>query len=70
MISNYADCRRLMDPTITPNPLARIRCAGGTDTGNACLSDAQMATVDAFHASDYQVNAHGMFRFYEQAVKK
>ena len=50
VISNYADCRRLMDPTITPNPLARIRCDGGVDTGNTCLSDAQMATVNAFHA--------------------
>jgi hypothetical protein len=40
----------LLDPTITPDPLARIRCTGGNDTGNDCLSDAQMATVNAFHS--------------------
>jgi hypothetical protein len=35
---------------VTPDPLAHIRCAGGGDTGNDCLSDAQMATVNSFHA--------------------
>jgi hypothetical protein len=51
VINNYYDCRRMMDPAITPNPLARIRCANGADAGNDCLSDAQMATVNAFHTA-------------------
>ena len=50
VIQNYAACNRLLDPTITPNPLANIRCPGGTDAGNQCLSDAQMETVNSFHA--------------------
>lgn len=50
VINNYHACDRLFDPTITPNPLAKIRCAGGGDTGNDCLSDAQIATIDTFHS--------------------
>jgi feruloyl esterase len=50
VINNYYACNRKLDPTITPDPLAHIRCAGGADTGNDCLSDAQMATVNSFHA--------------------
>jgi feruloyl esterase len=50
VISNYVACNERMDPTRTPNPLAALRCPGGGDTGNDCLSDAQIATVDSFHA--------------------
>ena len=50
IVSDYYACNRLFDPTITPNPLAKIRCAGGGDTGNDCLSDAQIKTIDAIHA--------------------
>lgn len=50
VINNYYACDRLFDPTVTPHPLAKLRCAGGTDTGNDCLSDAQIATLDAFHS--------------------
>jgi feruloyl esterase len=50
VIQNYVGCNRMLDPTITPNPLANIRCPGGTDTGDQCLSDAQMETVNSFHA--------------------
>jgi hypothetical protein len=50
VISDYAACNNRMDPTVTPNPLANIRCAGGADTGNNCLSDLQLATIDSIHA--------------------
>jgi Tannase and feruloyl esterase len=50
VISNYVACYQKLDPTITKDPLAGIRCAGGADTGNDCLSDAQMAVVNSFHA--------------------
>jgi hypothetical protein len=51
VINDYVDCDRLFDPTITPHPLAKIRCANGADTGNDCLSDLQIATIDALHSS-------------------
>src|SRR5204862_6304051 len=50
VINDYVDCNRRFDPTITRDPLANIRCAGGADTGATCLSDLQIATIDAFHA--------------------
>jgi Tannase and feruloyl esterase len=50
VISNYYACNRKLDPSITPNPLAKLRCPDGKDTGDDCLSDAQIDTVNAFHA--------------------
>lgn len=50
VIQNYIGCNRLLDPTITPNPLAHIRCPGGKDEGDHCLSDTQMETVNSWHA--------------------
>lgn len=40
IISNLDGCKAKSEET-----LASIRCPGGADTGNTCLSDAQMATV-------------------------
>ncbi|MES2262480.1 MAG: tannase/feruloyl esterase family alpha/beta hydrolase [Pseudomonadota bacterium] len=40
IISNLDGCKARSDTT-----LATLRCAGGGDTGNNCLSDAQIATV-------------------------
>jgi feruloyl esterase len=51
LVSNYMACNRLFDPATTRNPLAPIRCANGADTGDSCLSDAQMRAADAVHAS-------------------
>jgi hypothetical protein len=51
VINNYYACNRKLDSSVTPDPLAHIRCTGGSDTGNDCLSDAQMATVNSFHSS-------------------
>jgi feruloyl esterase len=50
VINNYYACNQKLDPSVTPDPLTHIRCADGADTGNDCLSDAQMATVNSFHA--------------------
>jgi len=40
IVSNVESCRQLNTQVLTS-----LRCAGGTDLGNACLSDAQLATV-------------------------
>lgn len=53
VINNYMACNRLLDPDVTPHPLAHIRCADGSDTGNNCLSDKQIATVDSFRAAEH-----------------
>ncbi len=52
VINNYMACNRLLDPDTTPNPLNGIRCPGGEDTGNSCLSDKQLATVNSFRAAE------------------
>jgi len=49
VINNYVGCNRALDPTVHPDAFAKIRCAGGADTGDDCLSDSQIATVNAFH---------------------
>ena len=51
LVSNYVACNRRFDPGVTPNPLAAVRCAGGADTGETCLSDAQIKAADALHAA-------------------
>ncbi|MCZ2496582.1 tannase/feruloyl esterase family alpha/beta hydrolase [Xylophilus sp. Kf1] len=40
IVGNVESCRQL-----NTQVLASLRCAGGADTGNTCLSDAQIATV-------------------------
>jgi pimeloyl-ACP methyl ester carboxylesterase len=50
VVNNYVGCNRALDPKVHPDAFANIRCAGGADTGNDCLSDPQIATVNAFHA--------------------
>jgi hypothetical protein len=40
VVSNYLACPARID-------LKTLRCAAGADTGNTCLSDAQLATLDA-----------------------
>ena len=46
IISNVSGCNRVL----TMDTLrAKLRCADGRDTGNDCLSDAQLATVDTFN---------------------
>lgn len=50
LVSNYVACNRKLDPAVTPNPLAAIRCAGGVDTGETCLSDPQIKAASGVHA--------------------
>jgi hypothetical protein len=50
VINNYYGCNRLFDPAVSPHALDKLRCANGADTGNDCLSDAQIATLNAFHS--------------------
>ncbi len=40
IVSNVESCRQL-----NPQILATLRCAGGADTGDTCLSDAQLTTI-------------------------
>src|SRR4030095_6989610 len=49
-VSSYMACDRKFDPSVTPNPLAAIRCPDGKDSGETCLSDAQIAAVNQIHA--------------------
>jgi len=46
VVSNYLGCKAAADAA-----LAAIVCAGGGDTGPTCLSTAQLAAVNALHAS-------------------
>jgi hypothetical protein len=50
LVSNYMTCNGKFDPSVTPNPLAAIRCPDGKDSGETCLSDAQIAAVNQIHA--------------------
>jgi hypothetical protein len=49
LISNYVACNNRFDPSITPQPLDAVRCRDGRDTGETCLSDAQIAAANAVH---------------------
>jgi feruloyl esterase len=50
VINDYVGCQKLVDPSVTKDPFARLRCAGGADTGDNCLSDLQLATLGSFYA--------------------
>ncbi len=45
IVSNVESCRQL-----NTQILASLRCSGGTDNGDTCLSDAQLATVRAIES--------------------
>jgi feruloyl esterase len=51
LVSNYMACDRRFNPAVTANPLAAVRCEGGADTGESCLSDAQIRAANAVHGS-------------------
>lgn len=51
LVSNYKACDRRFDPAVTASPLAAVRCEGGGDTGESCLSDAQIRAANAIHGS-------------------
>jgi hypothetical protein len=45
LISNQAACNATFDPATAMLNAAPLRCAGGVDSGDTCLSDAQIAAV-------------------------
>ena len=51
LVSNYNTCDRRFDPAVTANALSAVRCEGGGDTGDSCLSDAQIRAANAIHGS-------------------
>src|SRR5205823_6447289 len=46
LVSNYVACNNKFDPAVSPNALAALRCTDGKDTGNDCLSDAQIKAAN------------------------
>ena len=50
VINHYKACQTLFDPLLVPNAYQHIRCPGGADTGMACVSDAQIKTLNQMHA--------------------
>jgi feruloyl esterase len=45
LVSNQGACNATFDPATAMLNAAPLRCAGGVDTGDTCLSDAQIAAV-------------------------
>jgi feruloyl esterase len=45
LISNQAACNAIFDPSTAMLNATPLRCLGGADTGDTCLSDAQLAAV-------------------------
>jgi hypothetical protein len=45
LISNQAACNATFDPATAMLNASPLRCPGGADTGDTCLSDAQIASV-------------------------
>jgi hypothetical protein len=50
LISNQNACNASFDPATATLNGAPLRCAGGADTGDTCLSDAQINAVKAINA--------------------
>jgi hypothetical protein len=51
LISNQTLCNARFDPTTAMLKGAPVRCAGGADTGNSCLSDAQIAAMKSINTA-------------------
>jgi Tannase and feruloyl esterase len=49
LVSAYTVCNNKFDPSISPKAWAAVRCPAGSDTGETCLSDAQVRSVQAIH---------------------
>ena len=50
LVSHQAACNARFDPATAMLDGAPLRCAGGTDSGDTCLSDAQIAAVRTMNA--------------------
>lgn len=49
IVSNVAACNAKFDPATAVLNGSPLRCAGGADLGDACLSDAQIRTLQVFN---------------------
>ena len=45
LVSNQAACNATFDPATAMRGLSPLRCAGGAELGDTCLSDAQIAAI-------------------------
>lgn len=50
LVSNQSKCNATFDPATATLNGAPLRCAGGADTGDNCLSDVQIAALKAINA--------------------
>jgi len=50
LVSDITGCNAIFDPATATLNGAALRCAGGTDSGDTCLSDAQIAAIKAINA--------------------
>jgi feruloyl esterase len=50
VVLNYKACATAFDPVRDPAAMAGVRCPDGKDSGDACLSDAQIVTVNGFRS--------------------
>lgn len=51
LISNQVKCNSIFDPATATVGGAPLRCAGGADTGDTCLSDAQISALKTLNAA-------------------
>lgn len=49
LISNQAACNAIFDPATAMLNAAPLRCSGGADTGDTCLSDVQISALRAMN---------------------
>lgn len=62
VVNNYKKCNAIFAdlPANSTSAWSKIRCASGTDEGNTCLSDAQIATLNQMHSfTSYKSLANG-----------
>jgi hypothetical protein len=52
MVSSYLACNARFDSAAARGAFAAIRCVGGADTGDDCLSDAQVGAAEALYGAD------------------
>ena len=50
LISNQRLCNAVFDPAVATLRGAPVRCPGGADSGDSCLSDVQIATLKALNS--------------------
>lgn len=51
VVANYMACNARFDPAHNPHAIDLLRCAGGADTGDSCLSDAQLTAVNTLRSA-------------------